>query len=233
MVEGLEVLAFDVFGTLVDWRTSVANEVRRLELPLDAEAFADGWRAKYVPSTQRVARGDLPWTKLDDLHRRSLDELLAEHELDLPEAERAELNLAWHRLDPWPDVLPALERLRQRFLLVPLSNGNVRLQVDLARHAGIRWDAVLGAEVVRAYKPDARTYASVPELLDVEPPAAMLVAAHPTDLRAAKENGLRTGYVARPLEHGPDSVQPSAAELVGFDLVVSDLHELADALLAA
>ena len=227
---GVAVLAFDVFGTLVDWRTSIAREVRALGLAVDAESFADEWRAKYVPSMKRVERGELGWTKLDDLHRRSLDELLAEHGLDASEERRAELNLAWHRLDPWPDVVPALERLRARFLLVPLSNGNVRLQVDLARHAGIHWDAVLGAELVRAYKPDPRTYRSVAELLDVPLDAAMLVAAHPTDLHAAAAAGLRTAYVARPLEHGPGTRQSSPGELREFDLAVADLLELADAL---
>jgi 2-haloacid dehalogenase len=229
-LEGVEVLAFDVFGTLVDWRSSVAREVRTLQLDTDAEAFADAWRAKYGPSMERVRRGELPWTKLDDLHRRSLDELLAELGLELAEEERAQLNLAWHRLDPWPDVVPALERLRRRFLLVPLSNGNVRLQVDLARHAGFRWDAVLGAEVVRAYKPDPRTYRSVGELLDVPPEHVALVAAHPGDLRAAASHGLRTVYVSRPLEHGPAAERPLARELDAFDLAVGDLLELAAAL---
>jgi len=231
MLEGLEVLAFDVFGTLVDWRTSVARQVRRVAPQLDGESFADEWRARYVPSMERVARGEIGWTKLDDLHRASLDELLAEHELDLPEDDRVELNLAWHRLEPWPDTVAALTRLRERFLLVPLSNGNVRLQVDLARHTGIPWDAVLGAEIVRAYKPDVRTYASVPELLDVPAAAAMLVAAHPSDLRAAKAAGLRTAYVARPLERGPQTPQPPPQELADFDVAVAGLDELAGLLL--
>jgi 2-haloacid dehalogenase len=231
MVEGLEVLAFDVFGTLVDWRTSVAREVEALGLPVDPEVFAEEWRSKYVPSLQRVAGGELPWTKLDDLHRHSLDELLAAHAIDLPERTRRDLNLVWHRLDPWPDVVPALDRLRARFLLVPLSNGNVRLQVDLARHAGIHWDAILGAEIVRAYKPDPRTYRSVGELLDVPPHVVMLVAAHPSDLSAAQSQGLRAAYVARPLEHGPRTPRPSQDDLAAFDVMVGDLHELADALL--
>ena len=168
--------------------------------------------------------------KLDVLHRQSLDELLYEHELDLDEDGRAELNLAWHRLDPWPDVVPALERLHKRFMLVPLSNGNVRLQIDLARFAGFRWDAVLGAEIVRAYKPDPRTYLSVPDLLDVAPANVMLVAAHPSDLREAAKQGLRTAYVERPLEHGPIRPVSSQEERAEFDLAVADLRELADRL---
>jgi 2-haloacid dehalogenase len=224
------VLAFDVFGTLVDWRTSVAREVRAAGLHVDAEAFADAWRAKYVPSMQRAQRGAVPWEKLDVLHRKSLDELLHEHELDLDEEGRTELNLAWHRLDPWPDVVPALERLRKGFVLVPLSNGNVRLQVDLARHAGFTWDAILGAEIVRAYKPDPRTYLSVPDLLDVAPASVMLVAAHPSDLREAARQGLRTAYVERPLEHGPIRPVTSPDERAEFDLAVRDLLELAELL---
>jgi 2-haloacid dehalogenase len=226
------VLAFDVFGTLVDWRTSVACDVRAAGIDVDPEAFADAWRAKYVPSMQRVERGAVPWEKLDVLHRQSLDELLHEHGIDLDEDERADLNLAWHRLDPWPDVVPALERLRRRFVLVPLSNGNVRLQVDLARHAGFRWDTVLGAEIVHAYKPDPRTYLSVPDLLDVAPASVMLVAAHPSDLREAAKQGLRTAYVERPLEHGPIRPVTSQEERAEFDLAVSDLLELADLLSA-
>lgn len=221
------VLAFDVFGTLVDWRTSVARDVRAAGLDVDPEAFADAWRAKYVPSMQRVERGAVPWEKLDVLHRQSLDELLHEHGIDLDEDERADLNLTWHRLDPWPDVVPALERLRRRFVLVPLSNGNVRLQVDLARYAGLTWDAVLGAEIVRAYKPDPRTYRSVSELLDVEPENVMLVAAHPTDLREAAKQGLRTAYIERPQEHGPIRPVTSPEERAEFDLAAADLLELA------
>ncbi len=228
----LEVLAFDVFGTLVDWRSSVARAVRDSGLDVDAEAFADAWRAKYMPSMQRVQRGAVPWANLDVLHRQSLDELLHEHHVDLDEAERVELNLAWHRLDAWPDVVPALERLRPRFMLVPLSNGNVRLQVDLARHAGFHWDAVLGAEIVRAYKPDPRTYLSVPQLLDVGPANVMLVAAHPSDLREAAKHGLRTGYVQRPLEHGPIRPVTSEEDRAEFDLAAADLLELAEQLSA-
>jgi 2-haloacid dehalogenase len=227
----VEVLAFDVFGTLVDWRTSIAREVRDLGLDVDPEAFADSWREKYVPSMQRVQSGGVPWTKLDMLHRQSLDELLEELGVDaLPEEPRTQLNLAWHRLDPWPDVGAALGRLRKRFLLVPLSNGNVRLQVDLARYAGFHWDAILGAEIVRAYKPDASTYLSVAELLDVEPDAVMLVAAHPLDLRHASQHGLCTAYVERPLEHGAATRLPPPEERAEFDLAVRDLGELADRL---
>jgi len=226
----VRALVFDVFGTLVDWRSGVAREVRRL-LPgrIDPFALADDWRGRYMPALDRVRTGERPWAPLDALHRASLDELLAEHGLaDVDEPTRAELTLAWHRLDPWPDVVAGLTRLRSRFVLAPLSNGNVALAVDLARHAGLPWDAVLGAELVEHYKPDPEVYDSAPRLLGVEPGQVLMVAAHVTDLAAARGRGLRTAYVHRPAESGgvrtPPATDPDA------DLSVVSLTELADRL---
>ncbi len=226
---GMEVraLAFDIFGTVVDWRGSIAEELAGLVA--DPAGFAHAWRDRYQPSLERVRSGEIGWTKLDDLHRASLDELLAEFgpaELGLPERER--LVLAWHRLRPWPDSAAGLERLRGRFVLATLSNGNFGLLVDLTRQAGLRFDCILSAELVRAYKPDSRTYRMVPELLGLRPEQVMLVAAHPYDLRAAAGEGLRTAFVSRPLEWGPGA--PPAEPDPSFDVAAEDLLDLADRL---
>lgn len=226
----VRALVFDVFGTVVDWRAGVAREVRRLLGDrVDPAAFADAWRDRYAPSMDRVRSGELPWTPLDELHRASLDELLPEVGADDVDAvTRAELVLAWHRLDPWPDVVPGLTRLRRRHVLAPLSNGSVALSVDLARHAGLPWDLVLGAEVVRHYKPDAEVYDAAPRLLALRPEQVLMVAAHTEDLVAARARGLRTAYVHRPDEFGgrvtPPTTDPDA------DLSVASLTELADRL---
>ena len=183
----VRALVFDVFGTLVDWRSGVAREVRRLlGGRVDPLEFADDWRDRYGPSMDRVRAGAQPWTPLDELHRASLAELLAERGLgDVDEQTRKELVLAWHRLDPWPDVQPGLTRLHRDHVLAPLSNGNIALMVDLARRSGLPWDAVLGAEVVRHYKPDPVVYDSAPALLGLEPAEVCMVAAHVGDLAAA------------------------------------------------
>jgi 2-haloacid dehalogenase len=226
----VQALVFDVFGTVVDWRSGVAREVRRLlGTRVDAVDVADDWRGRYLPSMDRVRTGAQPWTPLDALHRTSLDELLAERGLaDVDEPTRAELVLAWHRLDPWPDVLPALSRLHRDHVLAPLSNGNIALMVDLARRSGLPWDAVLGAEVVRHYKPDPVVYDSAAALLGLAPEHVCLVAAHTDDLAAARARGLRTAYVHRPAEFGgrrtPPATDPDA------DWSVASLVELADAL---
>jgi 2-haloacid dehalogenase len=227
----IEVLAFDVFGTVVDWRGSLVAEGERLgrekDLHLDWGRFADAWRARYRPSMERVMRGELPWTILDDLHRASLDDVLAEMGVaGLSEAEKDDLNRVWHRLRPWPDSVPGLLRLRSRYILATLSNGNVRLLVDMARHASLPWDCVLSAELVRAYKPDPRVYQMVGRLLRVAPSAVLMVAAHPADLRAARAEGLRTAYIPRPLEHGLES-PPESAPDPPFDLTATDLLDLA------
>ncbi|HEY7202062.1 MAG TPA: haloacid dehalogenase type II [Candidatus Dormibacteraeota bacterium] len=234
----LRALAFDVFGTVVDWRTSVAAEVSaaaaRHGLSVAAESFADAWRRRYQPSMERVRRGEVGWTALDDLHRASLDELLERFGLGGPDGidgpEREELNLAWHRLRPWPDAVEGLRRLGARHALCTLSNGNVALLVDLARFGGLRFDCILSAELCRAYKPDPRTYRMVYELLRLRPDQVMMVAAHPDDLRAAAGEGLRTGYVRRPLEWGAEAAaadradQPASEE---FDVAADDFLELA------
>ena len=227
-VEGVRALVFDVFGTVVDWRGGVAREVSRLLGPaVDAFAVADDWRERYVPSMERVRSGELPWTPLDALHRSSLSSVLADAGLpDVPADVRDELVLAWHRLDPWPDAVPGLRRLSRRFVLAPLSNGNLALQVDLARRSGLPWDCVLGAEVVRHYKPDPEVYDSVPQLLAVPPSSVVMVAAHLDDLAAARARGLRTAYVHRPDEFGGRVVPPGTDP--DADVSVSSFEELAD-----
>lgn len=202
---------------------------REKGLDIDWPAFADAWRSKYAPSMDRVRRGEIPWTNLDALHRASLEDLLVEFGIEgLTEEEKDHFNKVWHRLDPWPDSIPGLTRLRERYILTPLSNGNVALLTNMAKRAGLPWDLILSAELVRHYKPDPEAYLMVPTLLDLRPEEVMLVAAHPGDLRAAKDNALRTAYVPRPLEWGPggEAEPPDPS----FDLVVEDLVELAEKL---
>jgi 2-haloacid dehalogenase len=221
----VRALVFDVFGTVVDWRGGVSREVRRLLPGVDAEAFADAWRGRYVPSMDRVRRGERDWANLDTLHRESLDALLTEAGADPDEATRVELVLAWHRLDPWSDSPPGLARLRERFVVAPLSNGNVALLVDLARHGGLAWDAVLSAELFGHYKPDAEVYDGAARLLGLAPEHVMMVAAHLDDLAAARQRGLHTAYVHRPGEFGPGVTPPPTDP--DADLNVTSLTELA------
>ena len=224
----VRALVFDVFGTVVDWRSGVAREVRRVLGPgVDAHAFADDWRARYVPSMERVRTGELPWTPLDELHRISLDGVLADlGRADVDDATRDELVLAWHRLDPWPDVISGLTRLARSHVLAPLSNGNVALIVDMAKRAGLPWDLVLGAEIVGHYKPDAEVYDAAPRLLALPPSQVLMVAAHVDDLVAARERGLRTAYVHRPDEFGGTRMPPVSDP--DADLSVGSLVELAE-----
>jgi 2-haloacid dehalogenase len=230
----IQALTFDVFGTVVDWRTSVAREAEaRLEprgFGLDWGAFADGWRARYLPAMAKVSDGSRPFVILDVLHRENLVELLKETGVEgLSETEIDELNLAWHRLDPWPDAPEGMARLKRRFILASLSNGNVRLMVDMARRAGLAWDAILGAEVARAYKPQPEAYDSAARMLALDPGECLMVAAHPADLAAARARGFRTAYVHRPLERGPGREPPRPA--VGtFDFEVDNFLELAQVL---
>jgi 2-haloacid dehalogenase len=230
---GLKALVFDVFGTVVDWRGSIIREMtafaRERRIDLDAEAFADGWRAGYQPAMQRVRCGELPWTKIDDLHRMILDGLIETHGIKgLTEAEKDQLNRVWHRLDPWPDAVEGLARLKGRYVIGTLSNGNVGLLVNMAKHAALPWDVVLSAEICHHYKPDPQAYQMVPALLGTTAAEVMLVAAHPSDLAAAAAQGLATGYVPRPLEFGPG--RPPAGGMHHFDLVAPDFRALADAL---
>ena len=226
-----KALVFDVFGTVVDWRTSVAAEVdalaKRKGFTVDGAKFADAWRAGYAPSMNRVRTGELPWTRLDTLHRMTLDRILAEFSIPgLTEAEKNELNRAWHRLRPWPDSVSGLTRLKKKFIIAPLSNGNIALMTDMARNAGLPWDCVLGAELVRHYKPDREVYQSAADFLDLQPADVMMVAAHLGDLRAAKTVGLKTAFVARPLEYGPAG-KPDLKADASVDLSAKDFNDLA------
>ena len=198
-----KVLAFDVFGTVVDWHGSVQREVAALLPAVDADAFALAWRAGYQPAMRRVMSGELPWTLLDDLHRMMLDDVLRDLGIThLSEAQKAHLNKVWHRLDPWPDVVAGLTRLKSKFTICTLSNGNIGLLTNMAKRAGLPWDCVLSAEVFRAYKPSPKAYLGVAKVFDLEPAEVMLVAAHQDDLAAARSCGLQSAYVERALEFG-------------------------------
>lgn len=226
-------LLFDVFGTCVDWRSGVAREVAAaaasIGVAVDAGAVADAWRARYGPQLETVRSGARPWVDLDVLHRESLDGVLEAHGLGaLPDGARDGLTRAWHRLDAWPDTVPALDRLRPDHLLAPVSNGHVALIVALSRHAGMAWDAVLGAEPARSYKPLPEVYLRSVALLGVRPGEAMMVAAHASDLVAAAGCGLRTAFVRRPREHGAAGAAEEPPEIA--DLVADDLGGLADLL---
>ena len=232
-MDNIKALFFDVFGTLVDWRSSIAREARSILSPLgvniDWESFADLWRAEYQPAMESVRSGRLPFSKLDVLHRRNLDRVLERLALErVPEATRVQLNHAWHRLDGWPDTAPGLARLRTRFRLAPCSNGNISIMADLARRNGWVWDAIVGAELARDYKPKPIVYLSAAAAFDCAPEEAMMVAAHSSDLAAAVATGLRTAFVARPNEHGPGKSETRAS--VPVDLSVASLVELADRL---
>jgi 2-haloacid dehalogenase len=234
MVPVVKALFFDVFGTLVDWRTSVAREVKAKLEPrgyaLDWSAFADAWRDEYQGAMEEVRSGRLAFCKLDVLHRRNLDRILPRFSLGgLGEEDRRDLNLAWHRLDAWPDVRAGFAALRRRYLLAPVSNGNVSIMVDLARRNDFPWDAVLGAEYARDYKPKPRVYVAAAEAFDLEPARCMMVAAHSSDLAAAAAAGLRTGHVARPRERGAG--RGEAAPTVPVDIAAKDFEDLAEQLL--
>ena len=233
-VQGVRALTFDVFGTVVDWRSAIIRDGealgRQRQLAVDWAAFADAWRTGYGPAMRRVRNGELPWTIIDDLHRMILDSLVPRFGLDgLSEADLDHLNRVWHRLDPWPDAIEGLTRLRKRYVLATLSNGNVALLVNMAKRAGLPWDAVLSAELAGTYKPDHRVYARAAELLGLAPEEVMMVAAHPGDLRASAQVGFRTALVPRPLEHGPDN-RPDVTSDSPFDLVARDFVDLADRL---
>jgi 2-haloacid dehalogenase len=209
------VLAFDVFGTVVDWHGSIAREVQALRPAVDGDEFALAWRAGYRPAMARVMSGALGWTRIDELHRMVLDDILPRFGLvDMNDAERQQLNRAWHRLAPWPDVVAGLTRLKARYTICTLSNGNIGLLTNMAKHAGLPWDCVLSAEVFRAYKPDPATYLGVARVFDLPPGEVMLVAAHQDDLAAARACGLQTAYIERPAEFGASrlkDVSPDAA----------------------
>jgi len=225
-----KVLAFDVFGTVVDWYGSLVREVSDMRLPVDPGQFAIAWRAGYRPAMARVRSGELGWTKIDDLHRLVLDEILVKFGLDdMDEAARRHLNLAWHRLDPWPDAVEGLQRLKSKFTICTLSNGNLGLLANMAKRARLPWDLILSAEVFRHYKPDPEAYLGVCEVFDIEPAQMMLVAAHQDDLAAARACGCRAAYVERRYEFGPTlpkDVSPDPAN----DRHASDFLHLAEQL---
>ena len=229
-MEEVKALVFDVFGTLVDWRGGVARESQSVLAPrgykLDWIAFADAWRAEYQPAMEEVRSGKLPYVKLDIIHRRMLDRIRPRFGLQgLDEATLQQLNLAWHKLDAWPDTTAALYRLRKRYLLAPCSNGNIALMADLARHNDFRWDAILGSEIARDYKPKPVVYLATAEAFNLQPAQVMMVAAHSNDLEAAGQVGLRTGHIARPDEYGPSTGETGPT--VRVDIHGSSLADLA------
>lgn len=237
MLNDVQALVFDVFGTVVDWRSGVAREaepfLRRFTGgAVDPFAFADAWRSRYSPAMEEVRSGRRAFTRLDVLHRESLDTVLSGFGVDpaqVPPGELSELNLAWHRLDPWPDAIAGLARLKAAFIIAPLSNGNIRLMLDMAKRAGLPWDAILGAELVQAYKPTPEAYLRTVDVLGLRPDEVCMVAAHNSDLAAARSCGLRTAFVPRPLEHGPGQTAGLQPEQ-DWDVVAADFLKLADAL---
>ena len=225
-----EVLAFDVFGTVVDWHGSIAREVDAMALGVDGQEFASAWRAGYRPAMDRVRRGELGWTKIDDLHRMILDTVLERFGVTaLDEAARRHLNLVWHRLEPWPDAVAGLQRLKRRFRICTLSNGNLGLLADMAKRGGLPWDLILSAEVFRHYKPDPEAYLGVAEVFDVDPSRVMLVAAHKDDLAGAQRCGLATAFVERPREFG-GTPRDDLGRDHPFDLHATDFEDLASQL---
>jgi len=232
---GVKALVFDVFGTVVDWRSGVAREAavflaRHPINGIDPSEFADAWRRRYAPAMEEVRSGRRAFVRLDVLHRENLLAVLADYGIDaasIPTEEVDALNLAWHRLDPWPDSVSGLTRLKATRIIAPLSNGNIVLMLDMAKRAGIPWDAILGAEVVQAYKPMPEAYLRTADVLGLRPEQMCLVAAHNNDLAAARQCGYRTAFVARPTEHGPGQTTDLKAE-ADWDAVARDFNDLAD-----
>lgn len=233
-LDQIKALTFDVFGTVVDWRGSIIREGLALNeekgWSIDWASFADAWRGLYQPSMTKVRNGEVPWTNLDDLHRASLDTVLKRFRIrDLEEDEIARLHKVWHRLDPWPDTVAGLHRLKRRFILATLSNGNIALIVNMAKRGGLPWDAVLGAEVAQHYKPQPQVYLTTASLLGLEPEECLMVAAHNKDLVAAAECGFRTAFVRRPREHGWNQTTDLEASHQ-FDVLAENFIDLADQL---
>jgi len=229
-------IVFDTFGTVVDWRGSLIAELtefgRTRGITADWAKLVDAWRGAYQPSMQRVRSGELPWTRLDDLHRMSLDHLIEQFGITgLTEADRRHINLGWHRLTPWPDAVAGLTRLKTRFIIGPLSNGNVALLTNMAKHVGLPWDMVFGSDLFGHYKPDPETYLGVCKLLDLEPGQVMMAAAHNGDLAAARRVGLMTAFFPRPKEYGPHQSRDFKAEQ-DWDVVAEDIEDMARRLVA-
>jgi len=211
-IKNIKLLAFDVFGTVVDWHGSLVNEVEGLNLDVDSSEFALAWRAGYAPAMQKVRSGELEWTLLDDLHRMILDQILQKFGVTtLSESQKQQLNKAWHRLEAWPDSVEGLLRLKSKYIICTLSNGNIGLLADMAKTAGLPWDCILSAELFRKYKPDPDTYLSVVKVFDLAPGQVMLVAAHQNDLAAAHDCGLKTAYIERPMEFGSTQLKDVSA----------------------
>ena len=232
LINEVKALVFDVFGTVVDWRMSIAREGKELAkrkgiTGVDWSEFADEWRSGYGPSMNKVRTGELPWTRIDDLHRMILDELLVKYGIKgLSEDEKIHFNKAWHRLDAWPDSPPGLTRLKSRYVIATLSNGNIALLTNMAKWAGLPWDCILSAELAHHYKPDPETYLMAADILGLEPSKVMMTAAHKGDLKAARAQGLKTAFVPRPFEHGPRREIDTSPE-DWIDVVASDFEDLA------
>ncbi|OAJ52854.1 haloacid dehalogenase, type II [Paraburkholderia ginsengiterrae] len=229
----IKALLFDVFGTVVDWRNGVARHVglflNRHSIPIEPFEFADAWRRHYAPSMEEIRSGQRPFVRLDTLHRENLVTVMADYGLDassISPEELDELNHTWHRRDPWPDSIEGLLRLKRRFMIAPLSNGNIRLILDMAKRAALPWDAILGAEVVRAYKPSPQVYVDTVDILGLKPAEVCMVAAHNGDLAAARRCGLRTAFVLRSTEHGSSQKSDLRAEQ-NWDFTAADLNDLA------
>jgi len=229
-----KALLFDIFGTVVDWRNSIIDDLgpwfAEQGVTKDWEMFAQDWRALYQPAMETIRSGNRGYVKLDTLHRENLEQLIAKYELNfLSQDNRDHINRVWHRLNPWPDVLAGFDQLRKQFLLAPLSNGNVELMVNLARHAGFNWDTVLGSEVTRSYKPDPVTYLKSMEMLGLAPNDCMMVAAHNYDLSRARSLGMQTAFVARPTEYG-DQQKTDFEAAEDWTIICNSMIELSEQL---
>ena len=227
----VKALIFDVFGTVVDWRSSIINQCQELGRLKGVEAdwgeFADSWRGQYRPFMDKVRNGDLPWTNLDALHRMSLDVVLDQFGLSgFSDSERDQMNLFWHNLSPWSDSVPGLYRLKSRYIIATMSNGNIALMTNMAKNGGLPWDCILGAEVAQHYKPDPESYLTAVNLLGLKPNQVMMTAAHQGDLLASQKVGLQTGFIPRPMEHGPDRT-PDPTPDPSFNVVATDFVDLA------
>ena len=231
----IKALTFDVFGTVVDWRSSIAREgevfAKRHSINgIDWVKFAESWRAGYTPSMNRVRNGEIPWANIDELHKSILNKLILKYGIEgISDEDKNDFNRAWHRLSPWPDVLGGLKRLRSKFVIATLSNGNVSLLTNMAKNAGLPWDCILSAELSKHYKPDPEVYKTAVGLLGLHPYQVMMVAAHNFDLEAAKQIGMKTAYVHRPLEFGPDK-DLEQISIEDFDFVAKDFENLAEIL---
>lgn len=230
--DSVKALTFDIFGTVVDWRTTIIQEGQvwqaDIARPVDWEEFADAWRDGYRPAMDRVRRGELPWMHIDALHRMILDGLLVQFGIEgLTETQLDHMNRVWHRLMPWADTIRGLARLKKRYIIAALSNGNVSLLVNMAKHSALPWDCVLSAELAKNYKPEPEVYQTAARLLGLETNEVMMVAAHLGDVRGAQATGMRTAFVPRPLERGPNGTVDLIPD-PSFDIVATDLTDLAE-----